>query len=113
MQLQYLGFDQLENIRQYRFDGITRGAETRHFLVDADLALFAKHGVSMQEGPVICLRVLNAELGSTAGQPNVSRRLGDDDMLRYLSTRPVPAVRKTPRRWKNPRAAAHAQHAAT
>jgi cold shock CspA family protein len=112
MQLQYLGFDQIGNIRQYRFDGIARGAETRHFAVDADLALFARHRVSMQEGPTMCLRLLTAELPITAGQPNVSRQLTDADMLSYLSTRAVPAVRKAPRRWKNPRAAAHAQHSA-
>jgi CspA family cold shock protein len=109
MQLQYLGFDQVQNVREYRFEGVTRGADTRHFTVDADLALFTKHHVGMQEGPVVCLRILTAELPSTAGQLNVRRKLTDADMMEYLSTRVVPGVRKAPRRWKNPRASVEQQ----
>jgi len=103
VQLLYAGFDQVANTREYKFDGVCRGGPTRHYVVGADLALFLKHHVGMQEGPALCLRLLIAELHTAppATKPRLRRDLNDQDMLAYLATRPVPAARKTPpRRWK-------------
>ena len=40
MQLRYIGFDQVKNIREYRFERVVAGGTTERFVVTADLALF-------------------------------------------------------------------------
>jgi hypothetical protein len=62
MELRYLGFDQLQNARGYRFDVVTKGDPIRHFIVTVDLALFRTHRVAIQEGPSLCARKLAADL---------------------------------------------------
>jgi hypothetical protein len=53
MQVRYLGFDQQQNARSYRFEGTEEGQPTRRFTVNADLTLFLAHRVSIQEGPTL------------------------------------------------------------
>ena len=43
MELRYLGFDQLDNARAYRFDVIAKGEATRQLSVTVDLGLFRTH----------------------------------------------------------------------
>lgn len=88
MQLQYMGFEQVKNIREYIFHAIAPGEETKVFVVTTDLALFLKHHLGMQEGPVLCLRKLVAELGAVepVGPPLLRRPLTDHDMIAYLAT---------------------------
>jgi hypothetical protein len=89
MQLVYMGFDQQENIRQYIFHRVAHGEDTRVFLVSTDLALFRKNHVGLQEGPAICLRVLQAEL-EAADWPQQclpQRDLTDQHMQAYLVAR--------------------------
>jgi hypothetical protein len=62
MELRYLGFDQSQNAREYRFDLVTKGDPPRHFVVSVDLALFRTHHVGIQEGPGLCARKLAADL---------------------------------------------------
>ena len=62
MQLRYMGFDQAKNIREYKFDGAAEGKTIAHFVVSADLALFVKHRVGLQEGPSLCLKRLSTNL---------------------------------------------------
>ena len=61
-QLRYMGFDQVKNIRQYKFDAVAEDETTTRFLVSADLALFVRYHVGLQEGPVLCLKKLSADL---------------------------------------------------
>src|ERR1051325_7255560 len=61
MQLRYLGFDQLQNARAFRFDIITKGEVTKHAVVTADLALFLQHHVGIQDGPTLCASKLSAD----------------------------------------------------
>lgn len=69
MQLRYMGFDQAKNVREYKFDGVAKDESTIHFVVSADLALFFRHHVALQEGPALCLKRLSADLVS---RPNDS-----------------------------------------
>lgn len=91
MQLRYMGFDQARNVREYRFDGVAHGEATRHFVVTADLALFVKHRVGIQEGPALCLQKLAADLEAPQ---DVSHELTDDDLLAYTSVRASAEARR-------------------
>jgi hypothetical protein len=90
--LRYLGFEHRGNIRAYLFEGLTPGAKKRTFAVDADLALFTRHHVSMQEGPALCLHLLAAELdfADAAVRTSCQCSLTDREMLAHLASRPVP-----------------------
>jgi cold shock CspA family protein len=101
--LQYMGFQHVGSIRVYRFKRVTRGEETREFVVNADLALFAKHHVGIQEGPALCLnRLLSATAdlsGATVWPP--SQSLDDQDMLALLARRPVPGAKASSKRFRD------------
>ena len=85
MRLQYMGFEQVQNVREYVFHGIAPGEETKIFVVTTDVALFLKHHVGMQEGPVLCWRKLAAGLGTVelAEPPPLRQSLTDQDMYSY------------------------------
>ena len=65
-----MGFDQAKNIREYRFDGVGAGEAAKHFVVSADLALFIKYRVGLQEGPALCLKRLSADLETLQQLPH-------------------------------------------
>ncbi len=100
MQLQYIGFEQVKNTREYIFDGTKYGEPTKVFVVSTDLALFVKHHVGMQEGPGLCWHKLTNELGAVdlPQQPSLQHTLTDHDMLAFLDRVP-----KTKRRGSRPR----------
>jgi hypothetical protein len=62
VEVRYLGFDQRENSRVYRFDVRTDGRLTKQASVTADLAVFYKHRVGIQEGPFLSRNKLTADL---------------------------------------------------
>ncbi len=99
VQFRYMGFDQSESTRAYKFQRVAHGEEPRTFIVTTDLALFRKHRVGIQEGPGLCLRALMAELpgAASAPQPLLPRALTDEDLLAHLASRPVPARRPRPK----------------
>lgn len=98
--VRYMGFDQKGAVRTYRFERLGPGDEPEMFLVEADVALFARHHVGIQEGPTLCLRLLLAELQAVnAGQrPVVQCSLTDRELLAYIASRPVPPARSGPKR---------------
>ena len=51
-------FRQRNNVRQYAFQGTTVDKQRVEFIVDVDLALVLKHGIPMQEIPLLCRRLL-------------------------------------------------------
>ena len=95
MQLLYMGFEQVQNVREYMFHGVEHGQPTLVFVVSTDLALFRRNNVNMQEGPALCLRLLTVELpaAATAAQP-LRRTVTDHDMLAYLIARAAPLAKK-------------------
>jgi hypothetical protein len=110
--LRYTGFEQAGNIRSYRFERLLAGEETQTFHVTADLALFKRHRVGIQEGPTLCLEVLMADLraGDSTRLTARLRPLTDPDMLAHLASRPASGS-KGRHRGGFPRAAA-ASHSA-
>jgi hypothetical protein len=107
--LRYMGFDQTESIRAYRFQSVSPGEDTKTFIVTTDLALFRKHHVGIQEGPALCLQTLVAELAGAHSipRPPLHRALTDQDMLAHLASRPAPARRPRPKTPPRPHPVAH------
>jgi len=62
MEIRYLGFDQRQNARVYRFDVRNDGRLTKEVLVTADLAVFRNYSVGIQEGPILSGNKLTADL---------------------------------------------------
>jgi len=91
MELRYMGFDQKQSTRTYKFDGVANGQPTLHFLVTADLALFLAHRIGIQEGPTLCASKL-----STAPAPAVDTNLvlTNDDLRAHASARSMAEARK-------------------
>lgn len=64
MEVRYMGFDQQQNARVYRYEVLEKGQPPRRFTVTADLALFLVHHVGIQEGPTLCSNKLTADLAN-------------------------------------------------
>lgn len=92
----YLGFEQTGSVRVYRFERAVPREEKKTFIVTADLALFIKHHVGVQEGPALCLRILTMELDAfqSPEPPSSSHALTDSDMLAYVFFRNAATVKK-------------------
>jgi len=62
VEIRYLGFEQRQNSRVYRFDVRTDGRLTKQVSVTADIAVFRNHSVPIQEGPSLSGNKLSADL---------------------------------------------------
>ena len=62
MEIRYLGFDQTQNSRVYRFDVRIDGGQINQVSVAADIAVFRNHSVGIQEGPLLSGNKLTADL---------------------------------------------------
>jgi cold shock CspA family protein len=107
LRLRYTGFEQKGSIRAFRFERVAPGERTKTCTVDADMALFTKHRVGIQDGPALCLRLLE-ELNAAraADLPLSGCSLTDRDMLAHVASRPVPRPRPRPRHMLGASAAA-------
>jgi hypothetical protein len=100
MEVRYLGFDQRQNARSYRFDVVEKGQPARHFVVTTDVSLFHALGVVIQEGPTLSASKLLSDLErDVAG----THELTDQDLRAYVNARSAAEarraeLRKTPRR---------------
>jgi hypothetical protein len=91
MELRYMGFDQQRNTRRYRFDGLSKGSPTAHFVVTADIALFLAHRIGIQEGPSLCARKLSQDL---EGHKHGAHELTAEDLLSFTKARKAAEERK-------------------
>ncbi len=91
MQLRYMGFEQAKAVRVYRFDRIEERVPTIRYTVTADLALFLKHHIGIQEGPTLCARKLTTDLESPQQCEHI---LTNDDLLAYVMARTAADERK-------------------
>jgi hypothetical protein len=62
VEIRYLGFDQRQNSRVYRFDVRIDGHLTKQVSVTADIAVFRDNRVGIQEGPKLSGNKLTADL---------------------------------------------------
>ena len=97
MELRYMGFNQHDNTRAYKFDGVENGQAIVRLVVTADLALFLKHQVSLQEGPALCARKLSTD---SAGLGQHDHELTNEDLLVFTTARADEEARKAELRRK-------------
>jgi hypothetical protein len=62
VEIRYLGFEQRQNSRVYRFDVRIDGRLTKQVSVTADMAVFRNYSVGIQEGPFLSGNKLTADL---------------------------------------------------
>jgi cold shock CspA family protein len=98
--IRYVGFEQTGNVRKYNFERLTPREETIRAVVSVDMALFLKHHIGIQDGPMLCLRLVMAELDSSnaSGEAPFRRSLTDHDMQYHLASRPTPEKKRFGRR---------------
>jgi cold shock CspA family protein len=101
-QLRYVGFEQANSLRTFRFQAVATGEETRDFAVTTDLALFVKYRVGIQEGPALCSRVVLAELNAARAN-RAPLTLTEKDILAHIASRmaaPRKPFHRRPRPWR-------------
>jgi hypothetical protein len=91
MEFRYLGFDQQNSRRVYRFERIAKGEPTTRLLISADMALFLQYNVGIQEGPALCAH----KLAESPQEPlNGKHELTSDDLLAYANARAAAETRR-------------------
>ena len=103
VELRYMGFDQAQNKRVYKFDCTAAGKSTTRFVVSVDMVLFLKHHVGIQEGPALCARKLNADFETVQeGEQGLMHELTNDDLLAYVAVRTAAELRRAEARKPGP-----------
>ena len=89
MRLRYMGFEQKGGARIFKFDQVAVGADAIHMVVEIAMTLFTEFHVGIQDGPALCLYVLNAEskTGGIACQLRPSRELTGSDVQTYVDSK--------------------------
>jgi hypothetical protein len=100
MQFHYNGFTQLDEIREFIFHGACLGQERKIILVTADLSIFRKYNVGLQEGPLLCLRKLSLESATLVSnsQSLLQRKLCEDDICAFAAEREHQRTKKSTHR---------------
>lgn len=100
MEFRYLGFDQRQNERTYRFAAMTKGEATRQFVVTADLTLFQAYRIGIQEGPSLSASKLASDLEKCA---DGTHELTGDDLRAHADARALAETRRAEARKNAPR----------
>jgi cold shock CspA family protein len=85
--VRYVGFKQSAGTRTYEFERVSPADDIETMVVTTDLALFARYRVPIQEGPALCMKLLQADMD------NRCRSLTEGDMITYVATRVAPELR--------------------
>ena len=84
VEFRYRGFDQRQNIRTYRFEGLAKGEAPQALVVTVDMTLFRVYRVGIQEGPMLCAHKLASDLERLfAGD----HELTEQDLLAHSAAR--------------------------
>ena len=62
------GFCQDENVRRYSFQGIATGGRRTEWNVGVDLSMLQRHGIPLQEAPLLCSVLLASQSAYADGQ---------------------------------------------
>jgi len=94
--LRYTGFEQIGSVRTYLFNRVVIGQKSTPMVVTAEIPMFLKHHVSIQDGPALCLYVLSSDISKpeAASADGPSREVTEEDIVAYLATKPRPAAPK-------------------
>ena|ERR1044071_1472688 len=82
MQFLFRGFRQKLSLRRFVFEGIEGKHDRKRFVVATDLELFTKHNVHLQEGPIMCLHLLEATNGGDPPEENLV--LTESDIVNHV-----------------------------
>lgn len=97
MHFSYEGFTHHGSRRHFLFHGIEEHCPTGVFCIEIDLPLFAQSRISLQEGPLFCLDLLNR--ACLAGQANLDQyhryRVVAEDFRPILVERERAAAQKS------------------
>jgi len=97
------GFRQFDNIRRYYFAVTEEGRLRKRVAVSADLNLIHRHGVPLQELPLLCRRLLEASATGEAAM------FTESDMVHYVNERTAAETAATDRRRRHhPPSSVHA-----
>jgi cold shock CspA family protein len=88
VELRFIGFDQTNTVRTFRFQAFIDGKEVREYAVTADITLFGKYHIGIQEGPALCSRLV-AGLATSLTE-RTSLALTEKDILAHVESRRVP-----------------------
>ncbi|RPI25177.1 MAG: hypothetical protein EHM61_15065 [Acidobacteria bacterium] len=96
-EIRYEGFEQKNDVRSFRFRAWRTGEENQDIVVTAEMALFRKYGITIQEGPGLCLRLVEAELQQSNPIPTGlwERKLTADEMIAHIGRQRIPAKRRS------------------
>jgi hypothetical protein len=100
VEIRYLGFDQLQNSRVYRFEVREKGQPSRQLPVTANMDVFRNYSVGIQEGPTLSGNKLTADLERGW---ELEHELTAADVCAYANSKSLAeaqraAARKNPRR---------------
>ncbi|MBS1855132.1 MAG: hypothetical protein JST11_07190 [Acidobacteria bacterium] len=84
MDIRYMGFDQQQNARIYRFDVVEKGHPAKRCLVSVDVSLFLRHHVALQDGPTLSASKLAADIEKNF---DGSHELTDQDLREHTAAR--------------------------
>ena len=92
MELRYLGFDQTQNTRFYRFEKPVRGEAALRFVITANLAVFLENRIHLQDGPALCAFKLASDLENhQLGE----HQLTNADVVAHVTARASEVAHKT------------------
>ena len=84
MDIRYMGFEQEKNARAYRFDVVVKGQPNKRCVVTADLELFLRNRVALQEGPTLSANKLTTDLEANV---DGEHQLTDQDLRQQTEAR--------------------------
>ena len=90
----YVGFDQADSVRTFRFERQFTGQRPEPFSISAELALLTKYHISFQDARALCSRLLTLELHSAAA---FERTLKEEDILADAELRSGPERKRQKR----------------
>lgn len=103
LHFRYAGFDQEKDVRSYLFQILPPTEDQKLIVLNAEMSLFVKHHVRIQDGPSLCLHAL-----TVSPEPLLLHSLTDQDILAYIAARPVAVKRIGAKRGGRPADASEA-----
>ena len=101
MKLVYMGFrHETTAVRRYSFEGVVSEGIRKDFFVTADIALLTKYRVRIQEGPMMCLRLLEGSAETEAQLESLV--LTEADVLAHVRVKAAEAETAAAARKKRP-----------
>jgi len=91
MELRYMGFDQRQNARAFRFDVMAKGETTKQAVVTADMTLFLQFRVGIQDAPTLCASKLVSDIEKNFDGEHV---LSGDDLRAHSESRAAAEQRR-------------------